>query len=176
TAVEPSGRNGELVHLVTIEYSDFDGVPEERLIWEREHCATVVRPTALPQVEADPPMPADQFDALIRASRWSALSPFLPPSSSGDESDSGASSRDAWREPISAPFFGAVEVDDFQLVPLVHALRMPRVSLLLADDVGLGKTIEAGLILTELILRRRIRRVLILCPASLRTQWQQEMR
>ncbi len=52
---------------------------------------------------------------------------------------------------------------------------MPRVSLLLADDVGLGKTIEAGLIMAELILRRRVRRILILCPASLRSQWKQEM-
>jgi SNF2 family DNA or RNA helicase len=55
-----------------------------------------------------------------------------------------------------------VQVDDFQLVPLLKALEMPRVSLLLADDVGLGKTIEAGLILTELLIRRRVRRVLIL--------------
>ncbi len=52
---------------------------------------------------------------------------------------------------------------------------MPRVSLLLADDVGLGKTIEAGLILTELIARRRIRRVLVVCPASLQLQWREEM-
>jgi SNF2 family DNA or RNA helicase len=61
-------------------------------------------------------------------------------------------------------------------LPARKALRMPRVSLLLADDVGLGKTIEAGLVLTELLLRRRIRRVLILSPASLRQQWRQEMR
>jgi superfamily II DNA or RNA helicase len=52
---------------------------------------------------------------------------------------------------------------------------MPRVTLLLADDVGLGKTIEAGLILAELIQRRRIRRVLVVCPASLRGQWQREL-
>jgi SNF2 family DNA or RNA helicase len=52
---------------------------------------------------------------------------------------------------------------------------MPRVNLLIADDVGLGKTIEAGLILTELLLRRRIQRVLILTPASLRSQWRDEM-
>ena len=52
---------------------------------------------------------------------------------------------------------------------------MPRVSLLIADDVGLGKTVEAGLILTELLLRRRIQRVLILTPASLRLQWREEM-
>ena len=67
-------------------------------------------------------------------------------------------------------------MEDFQLVPLLKAMRMPRVSLLLADDVGLGKTIEAGMVLTELILRRRVRRILVVCPASLRSQWQQEMR
>ena len=52
---------------------------------------------------------------------------------------------------------------------------MPRVSLLIADDVGLGKTIEAGMILNELLLRRRIQRVLILAPASLKLQWRDEM-
>jgi hypothetical protein len=51
---------------------------------------------------------------------------------------------------------------------------MPRVNLLIADDVGMGKTVEAGLILTELLIRRRIQRVLILTPASLRLQWQRD--
>jgi len=53
---------------------------------------------------------------------------------------------------------------------------MPRVSLLLADGVGLGKTIQAGLVLEELLLRRRIRRVLVLCPAMLQRQWRLELR
>jgi SNF2 family DNA or RNA helicase len=53
---------------------------------------------------------------------------------------------------------------------------MTRPRLLLADDVGLGKTIEAGLIVTELIARRRAGRVLIVTPAGpLLEQWQQEM-
>ena len=52
---------------------------------------------------------------------------------------------------------------------------MPRVNLLIADDVGLGKTIEAGLIVSELLIRRRVNRVLILTPASLRVQWRDEM-
>ena len=69
--------------------------------------------------------------------------------------------------PVASPFHGAVQVEDYQLVPLLKALRMPRVNLMIADDVGLGKTIEAGLILTELLLRRRVQRVLILTPASL---------
>ena len=45
----------------------------------------------------------------------------------------------------------------------------------LADDMGLGKTIQAGMVLRELMLRRRIRRVLVLTPAALRTQWREEM-
>jgi SNF2 family DNA or RNA helicase len=53
---------------------------------------------------------------------------------------------------------------------------MPRVSLLIADDVGLAKTIEAGLVAQELILRYRARRILIVTPADLQTQWRDEMR
>jgi hypothetical protein len=65
----------------------------------------------------------------------------------------------------------------FPSVPLFSFLEWESpVSLLLADDVGLGKTIEAGLILSELYVRRRIRRVLIICPASLQLQWRDEMR
>ena len=110
-------------------------------------------------------MPPEDFDALVRASRWTAASPYLDPDGHGPLE----------RLPISSSFHGAVQVEDFQLVPLLKALRMPRVNLLIADDVGLGKTVEAGLILTELLLRRRIQRVLILTPASLRSQWQEEM-
>lgn len=54
-------------------------------------------------------------------------------------------------------------------------LLMPRVNLLIADDVGLGKTIEAGLVLQEMLSRQRIRRAMIVCPASLQRQWQEEM-
>jgi hypothetical protein len=110
-------------------------------------------------------MPVDDFDALLRASRWVAAIPY--------HQENNETAQD--RLPISSPFHGAVQLEDFQLVPLLKALRMPRVNLLIADDVGLGKTIEAGLILSELLLRRRIQRVLILTPASLRLQWRDEM-
>ena len=53
---------------------------------------------------------------------------------------------------------------------------MPRVNLLVADDVGLGKTIESGLVALELIIRHRARRVLVVCPASLQVQWRDQMR
>ncbi len=157
----PEGR----FHLVTVEYTDSDGVPEDRLIWEREPGATITPPSALPKVSSTAPMHPHEFDAMLRATRWSAMLPYVDPDDDGPLD----------RLPISAPFHGAIQVEDFQLVPLLKALRMPRISLLIADDVGLGKTIEAGLILKELLIRRRIRKVMVICPASLQKQWTQEM-
>ena len=76
---------------------------------------------------------------------------------------------------LGAP--GRVRIEPYQLVPLMRALELPRPRLLLADGVGLGKTIEAGLIACELIARRRAHRVLIVAPAGpLLVQWAQEMR
>ena len=63
----------------------------------------------------------------------------------------------------------------YQLEPLKKALQLPRVNLFIADDVGLGRTIEAGLILREMIMRQKVKRIVIACPASLVTQWQGEM-
>lgn len=165
-AVEPHQSDAEgLLHLVSVEYVDPDGPPEDLLVWEREPAYQVLEPTALPDVVQSQPMVPAHLDALVRATRWTALQPFVDPDGSGPLE----------RLPLAAPFYGAIQVEDFQLVPLLKALRMPRVSLMLADDVGLGKTIEAGLIVAELIQRRRIRRVLVVCPASLRTQWKREM-
>ena len=62
---------------------------------------------------------------------------------------------------------------EYQLTPVVMALDMPAVRLLLADDVGLGKTIEAGLITSELLARNRAERILIVTPANLRDQWRE---
>lgn len=168
TSVEPydAGAAGR-VHLTTVEYTDSEGRAEDRVLWEVEPGTSLLEPTALPDPEAAPPMRGDDFDALVRATRWGALIPFIDP-----DGQSGPLSR----LPIASPLHGAIQAEDYQLIPLLKALRMPRVSLLIADDVGLGKTIEAGLILSELLIRRRVRRVLILCPASLRTQWRDEMR
>ena len=72
---------------------------------------------------------------------------------------------------------GRVRIEPYQLVPLMRALELPRVRLLLADGVGLGKTIEASLIICELIARWRAHSVLIVSPAGpLLVQWQQELR
>src|SRR3984957_20061706 len=72
---------------------------------------------------------------------------------------------------------GRIRVEPFQLVPLMRALDLPRPRLLLADGVGLGKTIQAGLIAAELIARRRAHRILIVVPSGpLLRQWEQETR
>lgn len=90
--------------------------------------------------------------------------------------------RDALRLTLRAgagPFrsFGniAVEPRGYQLVPLLMALRLSTVRLLIADDVGIGKTIEAGLIARELMDRGEVIRLAVLCPPHLVEQWQSEL-
>lgn len=90
--------------------------------------------------------------------------------------------RDALRLKLRAgggPFrsFGniAVEPRGYQLVPLLMALRLTTVRLLIADDVGIGKTIEAGLIARELLDRGEIARLAVLVPPHLVEQWQREL-
>jgi len=63
----------------------------------------------------------------------------------------------------------------YQFVPLVMALRQPTVRLLIADDVGVGKTIEAALIARELLDRGTVHRAAVLCPPYLCEQWQREL-
>lgn len=71
---------------------------------------------------------------------------------------------------------GRLDPAPYQLVPVMRAIRMSRPRLLLADGVGLGKTVQAGLVLTELLARRRAHRILIVSPAGpLLNQWREEM-
>ena len=95
---------------------------------------------------------------------------------------SGRLLRDAARlstRTAAGPFrsFGriAVEPRPYQLVPLMMALKLDPVRMLIADDVGIGKTIEACLIARELLDRAEIRRIAVLCPPHLAEQWQREL-
>ena len=69
----------------------------------------------------------------------------------------------------------AVEPRAYQLVPLLMALKMPTVRLLIADDVGIGKTIEGALIAREMLDRGEVQRLTVLCPPHLCEQWQREL-
>lgn len=95
---------------------------------------------------------------------------------------SGQLLRDAARlstRAAAGPFrsFGriAAEPRPYQLVPLMMALKLDPVRLLIADDVGIGKTIEAAVIARELLDRGEIRRLAVLCPPHLAEQWQREL-
>ncbi|MEK0082975.1 helicase-related protein [Benzoatithermus flavus] len=110
-----------------------------------------------------------------------ATFPLPNPAKAGGRA-SGLLLRDAMRLKLSAgagPFrsFGhlGVEPRAYQLVPLLMALRQEVVRLLIADDVGIGKTIEAGLIARELLDRGEIGRLAVICPPHLCEQWQSEL-
>jgi superfamily II DNA or RNA helicase len=143
-------------HLVNLASVEDDALGEElQVIWELEPGARVYDQRALPAPTGfDPPQ---RLDAFLNAVRWGA-------SSSADV------------RALQAPFRSGIAIEDYQLDPVVRALQMPRVNLLIADDVGLGKTIEAGLVVQELLIRQRARRMLIVCPSALQIQWRDQMR
>ena len=70
----------------------------------------------------------------------------------------------------------AVEPRPYQLVPLLMALSLDPVRILIADDVGIGKTVEACLIARELLDRNEVQRLAVLCPPHLAEQWQSELK
>ena len=108
---------------------------------------------------------------------------FAPPdpAHTGDHRSCGLL-RDAVRLGVrnsAGPFrsFGSIAVTPrpYQLVPLLVALKQPRARVLIADDVGVGKTVEACLIAAELLARGEARRLAVLCPPHLAEQWQREL-
>uniref|UniRef100_UPI0021C0E88F DISARM system SNF2-like helicase DrmD n=1 Tax=Frankia gtarii TaxID=2950102 RepID=UPI0021C0E88F len=143
-----------LVALQSVEDGRYGQTIE--VIWEVEPGRRVLPSGSLPDVTRDGFDSPNRLAAFLDAVRWSAVT-----------------SADARR--LQAPFRSGVAVEDYQLEPVARALEAPRVNLLLADDVGLGKTIEAGLVAEELLLRHRARRIMIVCPAGLTLKWRDEM-
>src|SRR5579862_1967418 len=75
---------------------------------------------------------------------------------------------------FQSPFRAGIKIDAYQMEPLRKALRLPRVNLFIADDTGLGKTIEAGLIARELLLRQKAKTIVVATPPSVLEQWKAE--
>ncbi len=145
-------------HLVSLVSVEDDATGEElEVVWEIEPGTTVIERAELPGIAADRLDDPVELDAFLDAVRWGAVT-------SADQ------------RALQAPFRSGITIEDYQLEPLVRALRSPRATLLIADDVGLGKTIEAGLVVQELMLRHRARTAIVVCPASLQLQWRDEMR
>ena len=143
-------------HLVTLSSIEDDGLGETlQVIWELEPGISIDDRVGFPEVKGFDP--SERLDAFLNAVRWGAVS-------------------SADMRILHAPFRSGIEIEDYQLDPLVRAVQMPRANLLIADDVGLGKTIEAGLVIQELIVRGRARTVLVVCPAGLQIHWRDQMR
>lgn len=151
-AAAPELPKQSLVKLASI---DEDALGEEiEVLWELEPGAHVIERAGLPGLSAlDDP---EELEAFLDAVRWGAAT-------------------NADRGYLQAPFRSGVSIEDYQLDPLVRAIDMARTNLLIADDVGLGKTIEAGLVVQEMLLRHRARNILVLCPSSLQEKWRTEM-
>jgi superfamily II DNA or RNA helicase len=157
TGLRPSGlESGARQTILELASVEDDSAGELlTVVWEAELGASISETGGLPQpTKFDDP---DQIDAFLSAVKWGAVS--------------AADVRN-----LLAPFRSGIEIHDYQLEPLVRALQMPRVNLLVADGVGIGKTVEAGLVAQELILRNRVRSILVICPATLQIQWRDEMR
>lgn len=148
----------QLQHAVILQSLDDDRLGDElRVVWELEQGRSLRAAHGLP-THIDPTRFDDpnRLAAFVDALRWGAIT-------SADD------------QTVQAPFRSGANLEAYQLEPLVRALRTPRANLLLADDVGLGKTIEAGLVIQELFLRHRARTAIIVCPAGLCLKWQDEL-
>ncbi len=97
-----------------------------------------------------------QFAAFLHTLRWNCVTATDP-------------------NLFQAPFRAGIKVDPYQMEPLRKALRLPRVNLFIADDTGLGKTIEAGLIARELLLRKKAKTIVVATPSSVLEQWKAEL-
>ncbi len=151
------GRSVDGLNTLNLACIDDDAQGESAsVLWDAELDATILADEGWANVAKQGTDDPSVFSAYLRTLRWNTAT---------------AADRDLFQ----APFRAGIHQDAYQLLPLRKALRLPRVNLLIADDVGAGKTVEAGLVLRELLLRRRIDFVLVSAPAGMVRQWQEEL-
>jgi SNF2 family DNA or RNA helicase len=154
--VTPPSQHGEST-LVTLSCLEDDALGDPlEVLWECEIDARILGRSSWEHVAERGFDRPELFSAYLHTLRWNCVTSTDPTL-------------------FQAPYRAGIQVKDYQLEPLRKALNMPRVRLFIADDVGLGKTIEAGLILRELLMRQRVRWVVVACPPSVVQQWREEM-
>ncbi len=154
TVAPPRAGDSTLVSLSCVE----DDAQGQRLdvLWEREIDPEVVTGEAWDLIAKRGFDPSKLFAAYLNTLKWNCVTSTDP-------------------RLFQSPFRAGIKLDAYQLEPLRKALRLPRVNLFIADDVGLGKTIEAGLIARELLLRKKAKEVIVCCPPSMLFQWKDEL-
>lgn len=150
----PKLAEATLVRMYCVD-DDAQGEPLD-VFWEAEIDAEIRQGTSWDTLAKRGFDDTRQFSAYLNALRWNCVT------STNDKL-------------FQAPFRAGIEVLPYQLEPLRKALKLPRVNLFIADDVGLGKTIEAGLIVRELLMRQKVRTIVVACPPSVLLQWRDEM-
>ncbi len=153
-APPPNPGDSTLVSLSCVD-DDAQGQPLQ-VLWEREVDPEIITGEAWESVAKRGFDQPNLFAAYLNTLRWNCVTATNP-------------------RLFQAPFRAGIKIDAYQLEPLRKALLMPRVNLFIADDVGLGKTIEAGLIARELLLRKKAREIIVCCPPSMLYQWQDEL-
>src|SRR5712691_8052712 len=150
----PNRADQTLVRLSCLD-DDAQGQPLE-VLWEKEVDAEVFGETSWERVAAKGFDEPRIFSSYLNTLRWNCVTSTDP-------------------RLFQSPYRAGIQVMAYQLEPLRKALRLPRVNLFIADDVGLGKTIEAGLIARELLMRQKVREIVVACPPSMLLQWQEEL-
>ena len=153
TVPPPKSGDSTLVKLSCVD----DDAQGQRLevLWEREIDPEIITGEAWEAIAKRGFDRPRTFAAYLNTLRWNCVTATDP-------------------RLFQSPFRAGIRLDAYQLEPLRKALLLPRVNLFVADDVGLGKTIEALLIDRELLIRKKVREVVICCPPSMLFQWQEE--
>ncbi len=154
--VRPGERPGES-SIVRLACAEDDAQGEEiEVFWKVEIDRRILKQEGWGELAARGFDTPPRFAAFLHTLRWNCVTATDP-------------------DLFQAPFRAGIKLDAYQMEPLRKALRMPRVNLFIADDTGLGKTIEAGLIARELLLRKKVRTIVVSAPSSVLEQWQAEM-
>ena len=155
--VEEVVFNGTASPLVRLACADDDAQGQElEVYWDYEIDRLILEEEGwadLADKGFDPPR---HFAAFLHTLRWNCVTATNP-------------------NLFQSPFRAGIKIDAYQMEPLRKALRLPRVNLFIADDTGLGKTIEAGLIARELLLRKKAKTIVVSAPPSVLEQWRAEL-